>query len=373
MARKAMRVALAVAACGGLAAGAGPGLSIAVSTGTMTPDQGTFSGAPSQPRSWSAVRFRVSGSKIRHASVWWVAHCRSGKSLMSGTFFAPVPIVAGGWSASGGSYVFSPGRRNYPSSGPVVGHFRVIENTGQFTSPISATGVWRLSAVIYQHGKRIDSCATGIVRWAAGTLASGAPSPLIVPAGGQVGGFTYAQWEAKAWQWDIAHLRSHHALAPSTLPCVTNGQQGPVWFPDGDRYDFGNTLTETCTAPAGRYVFIDYPSVECSTVEPPPFHAKTNAGLLRCARSFGPGASSLAFDGQVLSPSGVVVGTAVFGFSMPAKHNWLEVPGKTGGRAAAYGQGLILGPLTPGVHTLVRVYQYPGALSRVLTYRLTVS
>ena len=370
MARKVMRAALAVAACCGLAAGAWPGLSIAVSTGTVTPDQGSFGGTTSQPGSWPRVRFRVSGSGVRNDTVWWVANCRSGKSLMSATAFAPVPIVAGGWSASGGSYVFSPGRRNYPSTGPVVGHFRVIENTGQFTSPISATGVWRLSAVIYRHGKRIDSCATGIVRWVAGTLASGAPSPLIVPAGGHVGGFTYAQWEAKAWQRDIAHLRSHHALAPSTLPCVTNGQHGPVWFLSGDLYDFGRTFTETCTVPAGRYVFIDYPSVECST---PPFHAKTNAGLLRCARSFRPGASSLAFDGQVLSPSGVVVATAVFGFSMPAKHNWLEVPGKTGGHAAAAGQGLMLGPLTPGVHTLVRVYQYPGALIRVVTYRLNVS
>ena len=95
-------------------------------------------------------------------------------------------------------------------------------------------------------------------------------------------------------------------------------------------------------------MFVEYPSVECSTVESRPFHATTDAGLVRCARSFAPVKSSLAFDGQVLSPSGFVVSTGAFSFTMPATHNFLEISGKTGGRAAVYGQGLMVGPLTPG-------------------------
>lgn len=86
-------------------------------------------------------------------------------------------------------------------------------------------------------------------------------------------------------------------------------------------------------------MFIEYPSIECSTVEARPFHATTDAGLVRCARSFAPVKSSLAFDGHVLSPSGFVVSTGVFPFTMPATHNLLEVSGKTGGRAPLTAKG----------------------------------
>lgn len=339
-------------------------------TGARTPDQGSFGGGTSQA---GGISFRVSGSNQRNEIIGWRARCRSGKDLTGATRLSGERISGGGWLAPPAAYVFSPARSNYGSNGPVVGHFRVIENNGQFTTPISATGVWRLSAVLYQQGRKIDSCATGIVRWAAGTIASGSPSSLIVSASGQVGGLTYAQWQASAWQWDIKYLRSHHSPAPSTAGCVSNGQQGPVWFLGADRYDFGNTLTETCNVLAGRYVLFEFPSHDCSTVERPPFHGTTDAELLRCARSFKAGAGSLAFDGQVLSPSGFVVSTAVFPITMPAKHNLLEVPGATAGRAAVYGQVIMLGPLMPGVHTLVRVAQFPGGPIFLRTYRLTVT
>ena len=146
-----------------------------------------------------------------------------------------------------------------------------------------------------------------------------------------------------------------------------------MWFLQPDVYDFGRSFTDVCNVPAGDYVFIEYPSTECSTVEPRPFHATTDAGLVRCARSFAPVKSSLALDGQVLSPSGSVVSTGAFSFTMPATGNFLEIPGKTGGRAAAYGQGLMLGPLTSGTHSIVRVSQYRKSPIRAVTFQLKVS
>ena len=71
--------------------------------------------------------------------------------------------------------------------------------------------------------------------------------------------------------------------------CVTTGQHGPVWFPTPDNYDLGlNALgTVTCHLPVGEYVLLG-PGYECSTVERPPFHASTDAGLLSCAHVASP-------------------------------------------------------------------------------------
>lgn len=171
----------------------------------------------------------MSGTRLRGDVVYWHAACRTGKTLTDGTRFRSLPIVNGGWVSRPTSYVYRLTRRNgYPATGPVEVRTRVIENVGQFTDPISATGVFRLSAALYRHRTEIDSCMTGAVKWEAGTIAFGVPSPLIVPSNSQVGGSTYAQWEAKAWEWDLSNLRSHHSLAPSTVACVTTGQRPPV-------------------------------------------------------------------------------------------------------------------------------------------------
>jgi hypothetical protein len=250
---------------------------------------------------------------------------------------------------------------------------RVLVDSGRFTSVISATGVERVTATLYQHGRRIDSCATGPVNWTAGnTSAGGSASPLIVPSSATIGGLSYAQWETQWWQWSIARLHSHDSRAPRMSVCATTAQHGPVWFLGSDYYALGwNALgTVTCPIPAGQYVLIEGGN-ECSTVEPPPFHASTDAGLLRCAHVASQ--NSLLFDGQLLSLSGFPVSTGVFAFTMPASHNFLGVPGKTHGRAAAYGREIILGPLTAGVHTIIAARRYDGGPAFVTTTRLIVS
>lgn len=291
---------------------------------------------------------------------------------MDGTLEPELRVIYGAWRDNGRSYVARLLRGAYPMRGPVIGHFRVFTNTGRFDSVISATGVERVTATLYRHGRRIDSCATGPVHWTAGnTSAVGSSSPLIVPANATIDGLNYAQWETKWWQWSIAHLNSHDSRAPRMSACVTTGQHGPVWFPDVDSYDLdwnaGGTVT--CHVPAGQYVLLG-PSYECSTVERPPFHASTDAGLLRCAHVAS--ANSLVFDGQLLSPSGFPESTAVFPFTMPARHNYLEVPGVTHGRGAAYGRPIILGPLPAGVDTIIGAHHYRGP-TFVGTLRLIVS
>jgi hypothetical protein len=118
------------------------------------------------------------------------------------------------------------------------------------------------------------------------------------------------------------------------------------------------------------------PNGDCSTIEPTPFHATTDAGLKRCARRLWRahwGGEELTLDGTAIEPAGYVGGTGVFQFRMPILNNVLGVNGLTGGRAAEYGAASILRPLSPGTHTLGLIDSFirPTAVYKAV-YTLTV-
>jgi hypothetical protein len=215
-------------------------------------------------------------------------------------------------------------------------------------------------------------CAVLLATFAADAeVASGARSAIVVGRSERIGGRSYSQWEKSAWQWDLAHLHRYPNPPSAGTQCVSAGQHGPVWFLRGDSYP-GHAITRTCKIAAGRYLFIDVPTVECSTVEPAPYHAVTDAGLRRCVRSFRPATSSLELDGKAVKPTGFLVGTPVFSFTMPPAHNLLGVSGQTHGRAAADGHVIMLRPLARGAHTLVRTTAFAGGRPDRTTYRLTI-
>jgi hypothetical protein len=201
-------------------------------------------------------------------------------------------------------------------------------------------------------------------------VAASTPAELV-PGNGTVGGHGYSHWAAAEWRW-------RHSL-PKNIPnknsCISARQPGPIWFL-GENYSapFGSTLT--CRIPTGRYLMTYGPGFECSTIEPAPFHATTNAGLTRCARRLWQkhgGRLGLKLDGADITPPGYLVATSVFHFTMPAHNNYLGLPGRTGGRGAYYGGASILRPLSPGTHTLVVLESltHPAAVYKVI-YRLTV-
>lgn len=331
--------------------------------GAVVPKQGTFAGTTSQDFTGSVVGLRVSGSQIRNEAIVWHARCTSGKTLGSTTHVPTQRISSGRWSAQG---AYDTTISNGLSARALLG------GRGQFTSPISASGVWSVSVTVSHNGITVDSCRTGTIRWAAGSFAPGSPSSEVVRSRQAVGSATYAQWETAGWQWLLAHVHSFPSATPGVTRCVSTGQNGPVWCLAGDG-DSDAFYSRTCTIPAGRYLLIDGPSVDCSTVEPPPSHATTTTGLVNCARSFGVPAGNLAVDGKVISPVGVPTATGVFSFTMPAADNVLAVPGATSGRAAAFGLPVMLRPLPPGRHTVVRVQRFPGGQVDVNTFRLTVA
>lgn len=189
--------------------------------------------------------------------------------------------------------------------------------------------------------------------------AHAASTSSIVPPGGKVAGKGYAQWLGLWWK---------SFLQGSTSPC---GRGGRVIVLAGGAGAFTKKgETQTCMVAAGKPIYVNGLAVECSTVEKAPYHATTDAGLRRCARGLFKGATShLTLDGVDVHTARFRTASPAFAFRLP-KRNVLGAKQRNG-RAAAYGDGLLLRGLSRGRHTLAGTGRL-GGMPAKLTYRLTV-
>lgn len=201
-------------------------------------------------------------------------------------------------------------------------------------------------------------------------LAGGAAPTPIVPSTQRVAGKTYTEWMVASWQWALAHAHSEAGAPPRSFSCVRSGQRGKVWFLT-DEYEGDAPVTVSCEVPAARYLFLEGPAFECSTVEPAPFGA-ARVDLVRCARRIALRGVRLTLDGTTLKPSGYTIATPVFRFVMPANNNVLRVPGQTRGFSAVRGDAAMLAPLAAGTHTLVQREQFSGGSVVETTWKLKV-
>jgi hypothetical protein len=191
----------------------------------------------------------------------------------------------------------------------------------------------------------------------------------VVPVDQRVQGRTYAQWEAAWWR-----RATRIPTTDSSVGSCSRAQHGRVWLLDnGGSITSKDHFSQTCSMPAATDLFLGVPSFDCSTVEKRPFFARTDAQLVRCARRLwrhGAAKATLTLDGVPVEPPGSPVGTPAFTIALP-RHNILGAR-KRRGRAAVYGLGLMLDPLEPGTHTLVRTERFPGKAKLTNTYRITV-
>jgi len=191
-----------------------------------------------------------------------------------------------------------------------------------------------------------------------------------VPANELVAGKSYAQLLTSEWTWLLANGRLRTELPKKgDLQCLSRGQRGKVWFLQA-AYEGPTPVSVDCTVPAGKYLFLEGPGFECSTIEPAPYRA-TRAKLTRCASSFKLKGVDVSVDEQPISPC-YLVATPVFRFKIPAKGNVLRAKGRTRGFGAAHADVVIVRPLTPGPHTLVQVEHFASGKSAKTTWNLTV-
>jgi hypothetical protein len=117
-----------------------------------------------------------------------------------------------------------------------------------------------------------------------------------------------------------------------------------------------------CTVPAGKALFFPIFNNECSTLEPPPFHATTPQEFIDCNRTFIDPVRDLRaeVDGVVIQDlTSYRARSPIFDFFLPTANNpdgsptnILGIPGGGPGKSMADGYYLLLAPLSPGAHII---------------------
>jgi hypothetical protein len=125
-------------------------------------------------------------------------------------------------------------------------------------------------------------------------------------------------------------------------PCVDLGKKVVAPFQAGPG-------PLTCTVKSGTKIFVAAFTVECSTVEPPPFFGGTEAELRTCVRALDPDEVTITVDGEPVPLT--VVETRLLRVDLPTD-NILGVDAQP---ADAVGRGAValLQPLPPGTHEIV--------------------
>jgi hypothetical protein len=169
----------------------------------------------------------------------------------------------------------------------------------------------------------------------------------VVPPRGKVAGQGYTYWLERFWQ----NLFASGRLIPKPCQTLTVGGQRVALLTAGTFWP--GPYSHTCSEPAGRPIYLQAVTDECSTFRTD--HngfGTTPSQLKRCARA-----------GYVVTKAGVwvdgsrvghfkrfITATGVYPVHVPT-HNQFSIK-RHSGRSAAYGSGLLLSGLSKGTHTI---------------------
>lgn len=177
---------------------------------------------------------------------------------------------------------------------------------------------------------------------------------------------------ARWWQWATSvPLDGTHPLEGSGNDCMTGqASRGPIYL--GGVFNSAGTEERDCTIPAGRPIFAPVVNVECSTVEPDPFHGSNGAELRACAQGWTLTGQHAELDGESLMVYDVT--SPVFPFMVG--ETWTGFFGADAGtmaRSVSSGGHIWVGGLQPGSYHLT----LQGTLADfdwtiTVTYHLTV-
>ena len=201
------------------------------------------------------------------------------------------------------------------------------------------------------------------------TVLPGAKADLI-PPDGMYGGRTYNQWEVVWWQtaFSIPIVNGDH-------PLFSGGPLGEV---DGVLLltGVGGGATFDLTISDQTGFFIPILNVECSVIEPDPFHGDDEASLRACANGHIDGASGIfaMIDGAPVNDlNDFRFESPLFEFGPLPENNLLGAPEGSTSPSVDAGYYLLFSPLSPGEHEI----HFGGAITSLgasidTTYRIRV-
>jgi hypothetical protein len=172
------------------------------------------------------------------------------------------------------------------------------------------------------------------------------PNPGILPVGSTPHGMTYAEWSAEWWKLLIELPLAGNPLAEGG--CFELSKS--VW---GLAAPLGSADRHQCTVPPGRTLLVPTLTVECSSLEPDPFHGDTEEEQKMCAKFW----ADHIVDQVVEIDGKLVRNLTSYRFVSPqitfaAPTPWVfDVVGGAG-TSVADGYYLMLTPLSKGAHTI---------------------
>lgn len=176
----------------------------------------------------------------------------------------------------------------------------------------------------------------------------GNKNPGILPPNSQVQGLSYGEWSARWWQYVLSIPSPENPLVGATGNNCVFQRKGNVGLVAVDP-----TLVEPiqCEVPSGMLLYLDILSVECSTVEEPPFYGGNEEELRACATGFTITDLQASIDGVEVENLDQYIHTSpLFEFTLP-EDNILYTDVLTG-ESVSKSAHLILAPLRPGDHTI---------------------
>ncbi len=186
------------------------------------------------------------------------------------------------------------------------------------------------------------------------STSSSTSSVSVVPVTGTVAGNGYAYWLRRSWQLEYGSPAALNACDTLT----SNGQR--VAFLNYPTTQ--GTYHFTCSEPAGRPLYVEEPSNECSTFAGDHSTGTSEQELMLCARNLseigGQTAKlgwkgvtmSATVDGKPVSLWKLLVATGVYPIQAAVGNAVASFSGDA--RSAAYGSGLLLTGLAKGTHVI---------------------
>ena len=165
---------------------------------------------------------------------------------------------------------------------------------------------------------------------------------------------TYGDWLALSWQAVLAT-----PVEDGRHPLITGGavrlnnRMVSLWppvVPAGSP-----RVTIPITIADGQSLSVEMITVECSVAEPPPFHGEDEADLRACANGLLDLASdlSIAIDGRpAQNPGAYRTESPLFRYGPLPENHPLGLAAGTQSDAVAAGYGVLLSPLSAGVHRI---------------------
>jgi hypothetical protein len=170
----------------------------------------------------------------------------------------------------------------------------------------------------------------------------------VIPPQAHFRGLSFGEWAAKWWQaaYSLPVVEGEHPLISGG---AFGGDKG-VLFLAGT---FTPTVIEL-TIPAGTPLFFPVINVECSVIEPDPFHGDDEQSLRQCANNHIDQTSArfATLDSTPINLSRHRVESPLFEFGPLPEDNYLGAPAGATSLAVDAGYYVMLAPLSVGEHVL---------------------